>query len=139
MQHKFHFECRVCGAKINGFAQWFANNQACPSCGKSNIYTVYTTDKEKIKSLIGKDARPESMWHYFDFLPLNNRENIITEGEGALPIERWNFLEAYAKRKYKLELKVYVGRNDKSFATGTFKDKGGALAASVLKEHGIKE
>jgi threonine synthase len=139
MQQKFHFECRVCGNKINSFKEWFANNQACPSCGKSNIYTIYSTDKEKIRALIGKDAKPESLWHYFDFLPLNDRENIITEGEGALPIERWGFLEDYAKRKYNLELKVWVGRNDKSFATGTFKDKGGALAASVLKEEGIKE
>ncbi len=55
------------------------------------------------------------------------------------PIERWDFLEDYAKRKYGLNLKVYINRNDKSFATGTFKDKGGALAASVLKEQGIKE
>jgi threonine synthase len=139
MPQKFHFECRVCGEKINGFKEWFANNQACPKCGKSNIYTIYSTDKEKIKALISKNAKPESLWHYFDFLPLNNKENIVTEGEGALPIERWAFLEEYAKKKYSLELQVFVGRNDKSFATGTFKDKGGALAASVLKEEGVKE
>jgi threonine synthase len=139
MQQKFHFECRHCGTKINNFKEWFDNKQSCPTCGKSNIYTIYSTDKEKIKSLISKDAKPESLWHYFDFLPLNNKENIITEGEGVLPIERWPFLEGYAKRKYGLDLQVFIGRNDKSFATGTFKDKGGALAASVLKEEGIKE
>ena len=139
MNQKFHFECRVCGNHIKNFKEWFANNQACPSCGKSNIYTVYSTDKEKIKSLITKDAKPESLWHYFDFLPLNSKENIITEGEGVAPIERWSFLEDYAKRKYNLQLKIYINRNDKSFATGTFKDKGGALAASVLKEEGVKE
>lgn len=139
MQQKFHFECRHCGTMINSFNEWFKNNQACPSCGKSNIYTIYSTDKEKIKALINQDAKPESLWHYFDFLPLNNKENIITEGEGVLPIERWEFLEDYARRKYKLDLKIFIGRNDKSFATGTFKDKGGALAASVLKEEGIKE
>jgi len=139
MSQKFHFECRVCGTKINGFKEWFANKQACPSCGESNIYTVYSTDKEKMKALIAKDAKPESLWHYFDFLPLHNKENIITEGEGALPIERWNFLEDYARNKYNLDLHVYIGRNDKSFATGTFKDKGGTLAASVMKEEGIKE
>jgi threonine synthase len=139
MEQKFYFKCRICGAKISGFKEWFKNNQTCPTCGKSNIYTIYSTDREKIRPLIGKDAKPQSLWHYFDFLPLNNKENIITEGEGALPIERWAFLEDYAKRKYQLNLHVWVGRNDKSFATGTFKDKGGALAASVLKEEGIKE
>ena len=65
--------------------------------------------------------------------------NIITDGEGIAPIERWSFLEDYAKRKYGLNLEIFVNRNDKSFATGTFKDKGGAVAASVLKENGIKE
>ncbi len=139
MSQKFYFECQSCNNSIEGFNEWFANNQTCPKCGKSHIKTVYSTDKEKIKELISKDAKPESLWHYFDFLPLNNKENIVTEGEGIAPIERWGFLEDYAKRKYNLELKIYINRNDKSFATGTFKDKGGAVAASVLKEEGVKE
>lgn len=139
MKQKFHFKCRECGNIINNFKEWFANKQKCPSCGKSNIYTIYSTPKERIKELISEDAKPESLWHYFDFLPLNNKENIITEGEGVAPIERWGFLEDYAKRKYNLNLEIFINRNDKSFATGTFKDKGGTLAASVLKEEGIKE
>ena len=139
MSKKFYFECRTCGHKIEGFKEWFGNNQKCPKCGDNKINTIYSTPKEKIKELISKDARPESLWHYFDFLPLENKKNIITDGEGIAPIERWDFLEDYAKRKYGLNLEVFVNRNDKSFATATFKDKGGALAASVLKEHGIKE
>ncbi len=139
MKQKFYFECQKCNNTIEDFKEWFAVKQKCPKCGKSHIKTIYTTDKEKIKDLISKDAKPESLWHYFDFLPLNNRENIITEGEGIAPIERWGFLEDYAKRKYNLSLKIYINRNDKSFATGTFKDKGGTVAASVLKEQGIKE
>ena len=139
MGKKFHFECRTCGEKIDGFKEWFGNNQSCPKCGDHKINTVYHTSKEKIKELIAKDAKPESLWHYFDFLPLENKENIVTDGEGVAPIERWSFFEDYAKRKYHLDLEVFVNRNDKSFATGTFKDKGGALAASVLKEQGVKE
>ncbi len=139
MNKKFYFKCRTCGEEIGGFRQWFANNQKCPKCGDNKIDTIYNTPKEKIKELISKDAKPESLWHYFDFLPLENKENIITDGEGVAPMERWAFFEDYAKRKYNLNLEVYINRNDKSFATGTFKDKGGAVAASVLKEHGIKE
>ncbi|NPA45342.1 MAG: pyridoxal-phosphate dependent enzyme [Chlorobi bacterium] len=139
MSKKFHFKCKTCGNEIEGFKQWFANNQKCTQCGDNKIDTIYSTPKEKIKELISKDAKPESLWHYFDFLPLENKENIITEGEGVAPIERWSFFEDYAKRKYNLNLEVFINRNDKSFATGTFKDKGGAVAASVLKEQGIKE
>ncbi len=139
MKHKFHFECQNCNNTIENFKEWFANMQKCPKCGKSHIKTIYSTDKEKIKELISKEARPESLWHYFDFLPLDSQSNIITEGEGVAPIERWGFLEDYAKRKYNIDIKIYINRNDKSFATGTFKDKGGAVAASVLKEQGVKE
>lgn len=136
---KFHFECRECGHIIKGFEEWFSSNQTCSQCGGNKIYTIYSADKNKIKELIASVRKPDSLWHYFDFLPLNHKENIITEGEGVAPIERWAFLEDFAKRKYGLTLEVFVNRNDRSFATGTFKDKGGALAASVLKEHGITE
>ncbi len=139
MVQKFHLQCCSCGQKIPGFPQWFQYNQKCPNCQKNRVYVDYSTPPERIKELIRKEAKPESLWHYFDFLPLNNKKNIVTDGEGIAPMERWSFLEDYAKRKYGLSLKVYVNRNDKSTATGTFKDKGGALAASVLKECGIKE
>lgn len=136
---KFYFECRTCGHKIENFKEWFSANQKCIKCGDNKIKTVYNTDKSKIKDLIAKGQQPENLFHYLDFLPLNNKENIISDGEGVAPIERWAFLEEYAKRKYNLSLEIFINRNDKSFATGTFKDKGGALAASVLKEEGVKE
>lgn len=139
MGNKFHFECQSCGQKIEGFEQWFGNDQKCPKCGDNKIHTVYSTNKNKLKDLIYSDVKPESLWHYFDFLPLNDRKNIVSDGEGVAPIRRWEFLERFAKDKYNLNLEVFVNRNDYSPATGTFKDKGGTLAASVLKEQGISE
>jgi threonine synthase len=139
MSKKFYFTCRTCGNKIEGFKEWFGNNQKCPKCGDNKIYTIYSTEKSKIKELINTSTEPESLWHYFDFLPLEDKKNIVSDGEGVAPIERWDFLEDYADRKFGLKLQVFVNRNDKSFATGTFKDKGGAMAASVLKEQAIKE
>lgn len=136
---KFYFQCESCGQRIDDFKTWFNYGQACPKCGGHHIKTHFNTDFSKIKSLINGPKEPQSLWHYFDYLPLNNKENIITEGEGVAPIERWAFLEDFAKRKYNLNLQVYINRNDKSFATGTFKDKGAALAASVMKENGVKE
>ncbi len=139
MSQKFHFICRKCGERIEGFEQWFGNQQKCPKCGDSKINTVYSTDKNKLRELLETNVKPDSLWHYFDFLPLNDRKNIVSDGEGASPIERWEFLEKYAKDKYGINNKVFISRNDYSPATGTFKDKGGTLAASVLKENGIKE
>jgi len=136
---KFHFECRECGHEIDGFKEWFEHGQKCSKCGKSNVYSIYHTDENKLKELIEFKGKPDSLWHYFDFLPLNDKKNIVTLGEGVSPIQEWEFLEKYAKAKYNLDVKVFVNRNDFSPGTGTFKDKGGTLIASVLKEHGIKE
>ncbi len=139
MGQKFYFECASCGNRIEGFEEWFAHGQKCSECGKSHIKVVYSTDKNKLKDLVLTDYKPDNLWHYFDFLPLNDRKNIVSDGEGVAPIRRWEFLEKFAKDKYGLNLEVYVNRNDYSPATGTFKDKGGTLAASVLKEQGINE
>jgi len=139
MLQKFHFVCRTCGHIIDGFEEWFAHNQTCVACGDNKIYTVYNTSPSRLKELLDTKTKPDSMWHYFDFLPLNDKKNIITDGEGASPIQRWEFLEEFAFVKYGLNLEVFVNRNDLSPGTGTFKDKGGSLAASVLKEMGINE
>lgn len=136
---KFYFVCLNCGTKIDTFEQWFAHGQKCPTCGKSNIHTVYSTDKNRLKELLEYKGKPKSMWHYFDFMPLNDEKNIVSDGEGTDPIERWTFLEDYAKRKFGKTLEVFVKRSDYSPATGTFKDAGGSLAASVLKEVGIDQ
>ncbi len=138
MGKKFHFVCQDCDHEIDNFDEWFGNGQQCPSCGGKHIRTVYHTDKSRLAELVRGGQRLESMWHYFDFLPLNKAENIISDGEGVSPMRRWKFLEDYARDRYGKILEVYVNRNDYSPATGTFKDKGGSLAASVLKEHGIK-
>lgn len=139
MSEKFYFKCKTCGNDISGFAEWFKNNQKCTKCGDSKIDTIYSTNKNKLRELVESPVRPSSLWHYFDFLPLNDQKNIISDGEGVSPIYRWEFLEKFAKDKYGLTLEVYVNRNDYSPATGTFKDKGATLAASVLKEQAIKE
>lgn len=81
----------------------------------------------------------KNLWHYFDFLPLNNRQNIVTTDEGAAPVQRWKFLEEYAKNQFNVNCKVSFFRKDVNTGTGTFKDIAGTLATSVLKEHGIKD
>ncbi|NPA42795.1 MAG: pyridoxal-phosphate dependent enzyme [Chlorobi bacterium] len=139
MQKKFHFKCLSCGHEIDGFEEWFGNHQKCPKCGGDQVYTEYSTLKENLIDLIHTDKPVKSLWHYFDFLPLNDPNNIVSDGEGVSPIQRWKFMEDFADKYYGLNIEVYVNRNDYSPATGTFKDKGASLAASVLKEHGIKE
>ncbi len=137
---KYYFKCRSCGSITESFKDWFKAGQKCHSCGHKWVDVKYNTDLEKIKDLIRDDQNEaNSVFHYFDFLPLDNRDNIITEGEGSINIDRWEFLERFAKDKYGLDLEVLAYRNDTNPGTGTFKDVAASVAASVLKENGIKQ
>jgi threonine synthase len=138
--NKYHFICRNCGHRIEGFEQWFADGQKCNSCNGKWVDAKYSNDYLKLPDLINNRAEhPDSLFHYFDYLPLLHRKNIITEGEGVIPIDRWRFLEEFALNHYGLDLTVLAYRNDKNPGTGTFKDVAAAVAASVLKENGIRE
>ncbi|MBI4648250.1 MAG: pyridoxal-phosphate dependent enzyme [Bacteroidia bacterium] len=114
--------------------------QKCPKCENKYAKVEYPGNNIKLKELItDKSKRPESLFYYFDFLPVNNPQNIITEGEGIIPVNRWRFLEDYAKQNFNIDCKVLAYRNDYNLGTGTFKDVAAALAASVLKENNVKQ
>ncbi|MEN8137964.1 MAG: pyridoxal-phosphate dependent enzyme [Bacteroidota bacterium] len=138
--NKFHLECRSCNHIIDDLGIWFKHFQECPSCGNKWVDVKYSRDISEVKKLIEvEDNDAKSLFNYFDFLPLNNKENIITDGEGVIPVERWSFLEEFAKKFYNKDLKVNVYRNDLNPGTGTFKDVAASVSASALKEHGIKQ
>ncbi len=141
MTHKkFCLHCTKCGYDVPDFKEWFEHMQKCPKCGCTIVDVNYTADLKSIKSLIkGNGTEADSVWRYFDFLPLNDKANIISRGEGSIPLEQWSFLEKYAFEKYKLAINVHAYRNDLNQGTGTFKDVAAAVAASILKENGVKE
>lgn len=137
---KFQLRCEKCQYAVKDFKEWFDHQQKCPKCGHKVVNVEYTTNINKLKALIAdKDKKAENVFHYFDFLPINNTENIVTSGEGVIPVETWDFLADFAKKHYNLDIEVLVYRNDKNPGTGTFKDVAASVAASVLKENGIKE
>ena len=137
---KFHLVCNACGTAIDGFAAWFRAGQRCPACGSGTADVRYEAGPGALARLIDKKTPAvEGLWHYFDVLPLNDRVNIVTANEGLVPIDRWEFLEEYAKTRFGLECKVYAHRHDDNYPTGTFKDLSGSVVASVLKEIGVKD
>ncbi|MDR2564219.1 MAG: pyridoxal-phosphate dependent enzyme [Prevotellaceae bacterium] len=136
---KFILKCSACGKVFNNFGEWFENAQTCPTCGKNRVEVVYNHDYTLLKSLIyQKNCTDNTIWRYFDFMPLNNRDNIVSHGEGNVSINRWEFLERHAANHHGIDCKIYVYRADENPATRTFKDAGASLAASVLKELGVK-
>ena len=133
---KYRIKCAKCGRVVDSFSQWFDMDQACPDCGCKQGELVYEADYSALSELF--KTQPENFWHYFDFLPLEDKNNITTFGEGAIPMEEWSFLEDYAASKG-VDCRVYMYRNDLNGGTHTFKDIAASLAASVFKENGVRE
>lgn len=134
---KYYLKCVKCGHETPTFSVWFKQNQTCPKCGSKHSEVYYNTDYSHLNTLI--KSKPKSFWNYMDYLPLENEQNQISCGEGAIPIEHWQFLSDYAKRVYHIDCKVYVYRNDLNQGTQTFKDVAASLAASLFKENGIQQ
>ncbi|PLX05353.1 MAG: hypothetical protein C0594_07755 [Marinilabiliales bacterium] len=140
MAGKFHLRCKDCSYIVKDFKEWFSLNQKCPKCSGKWVLAEYQNDFSGLIPVINEaNGKAKDLFHYFDYLPLNNTDNIVSEGEGIIPVERWEFLEKFAKESCNLDLEVMVYRNDMNPGTGTFKDIAAALVASVLKEAGVKE
>ena len=134
---KYYLRCVSCGNITESFATWFKQNQICSQCGSKHSEIEYNADYRMLSALF--KGQPNSFWHYFDFLPLENKENIVSCQEGAIPLERWSFLEDYAKAKGINDCKIYVYRNDLNGGTNTFKDIAASMAASLFKENNIEQ
>lgn len=133
---KYQLKCCECGHITPTFSDWFKQNQSCPVCGNKRSEVEYFTDYSKLKDLLHSNIT--SFWGYFDFLPLEHRENIVSYTEGAVPIESCEKLNAFARRRG-VHCQVYVLRSDLNGGTHSLKDPAGSLCASLLKENGYKE
>lgn len=134
---KYYLKCVKCEYETPNFGVWFEQNQVCPKCGSKHSEVWYNSDYKELPLIM--KGLPTNFWQYFYYLPLNDRENIVTRNEGAIPVQRWEFLEDFAKEKYNLNVKVHAYRNDLNGGTGTFKDVAASLAASIFKEYGIDQ
>ncbi|QGP94045.1 Threonine synthase [Neomoorella glycerini] len=88
---------------------------------------------------LGKEVKKEDLkgrradlWRYWEFLPLEREENIISLGEGFTPIFAANNLGR------ELGFKQLYIKDEGLNPTGTFKARGAAVGVSRAKELGIK-
>lgn len=131
---KYQLRCKKCGKVIGDFATWFNQDQQC-ECGSGYAEVEYTSNEP---FRFHEKTTDSYQNYYFDILPIEDSNNIVSAGEGLIAMEHWQHLEDYAKRKG-IDCKVYVYRNDQNSGSGSFKDISAALAATVLKEKGVKE
>jgi threonine synthase len=121
-------KCSQCGNNFS--AEKLQTYASCTDCGKSPLlceYDLFSLQKKNI------DQKERSMWRYFEMLPVQNRKNIITLGEGWTPILHMNKL---GKR---LGLDNLILKDESLNPTGSFKARGLSMAISKAKEFGIKD
>jgi len=113
------FQCRDCGKTYPIDTYSF-------KCKCGGLFMVNPDAYNGNKFII--DDNNLSLWRYHDLLPLKDTENRVTFGEGMTPLIK---RKLFGKEVYlKLEF---------VFPTGSFKDRGGTVLVSLLKEIGVKK
>jgi threonine synthase len=124
-----HLECTYCGQKYSAAEL----HNLCPACGKV-LYARYNLAKakERLKRETLRD-RVSSLWRYREVLPVLYEENIVSLGEGWMPLLDAPRL-AHALGITGQLLVKDEGQNP----TGSFKARGMTAAVSKAKELGVK-
>lgn len=108
------------------------NRDLCPYCGSGWLRPVFDYERLAPRSDKIFDGNIGSLWKYFDLLPIRDRGNIVSMGEGGTPLVR-------SRMSDQLGIELYLKDEGAKPPTYTFKDRGATLAISALKEAGIRE
>lgn len=123
--HLSALTCSNCGKPHSPF-----DKQTVSACCQLPLLAGYTPDIMPEKEALL--TREGTMWRYLDMLPVLQKENIVSLGEGYTPVlELKNLAQRYELRKLLLKDE---GQNP----TGSFKARGLSMAISKAKEHGVE-
>ena len=122
-------QCSVCKEKYEFDA--FPPHYRCKTKGcMGRLDIIY--DYEVIKDLVSKttiENRAPGVWRFFEFLPVINRQNIISLGEGGTP-----FIKATRLADY-LGIKTLYTKDETRNPSGSFKDRPMTVGVSKALEH----
>lgn len=127
MSYVTHLECSKCGKRYNSEEV----QQLC-ECGGPLLVRY---DLKRVKENFHKEDlknRAPSLWRYWELLPLRDRKNLVSLGEGMTPLIKME-VAGPAIGLHNLYLK-----DEGIIPSGTFKSRGAAVGISRAKELGIK-
>ena len=104
----------------------------CPSCGVVLEVSVEIGHLTRSHQLEIRKRTDQTIWRWFEFLPIEERSAIVSLGEGYTPLVR--------SRRLGEELgitRLYL-KNDTVLPTGSLKDRSNAVGISRAKELGLK-
>ncbi|MFY4774986.1 threonine synthase [Metabacillus sp. RGM 3146] len=123
-----HLQCPKCQKTYSAETE-----QHLCKCG-SPLLAKY--DLELLKSELERDElknRPENLWRYHELLPVKEKSNVVSMGEGYSPLLKTPSLG----RKIGVD-ELYI-KDEGLVPTGSFKARGAAVGVSKAKELGIKQ
>jgi threonine synthase len=128
MSYLTHLECSKCGTRYEADEV----QTVCKECGKP-LFARYDLEavREAVtkRELIGREA---SMWRYWELLPISDRKNVVSLGEGWTPLTQVRRLGA------SLGVSDLWVKDEGIIPTGSFKARGLSMAVSKAKELGIR-
>lgn len=121
--------CRKCGAVYP-----LANQYSCEACG-GILEVTYDYEKAFSQNPVGNpDNSMDGMWKFRGLLPVEDKKNIVTLGEGDTPL-----LEAgRLSRLWDCDVEMMV-KAEMLSPTGSFKDRPTSVGVSVAKEKGFEK
>ncbi len=125
--NRFSLQCRRCGR-----VESFRPQATCGSCGSPQLEVQYAPDSTLAASW-RRESAERSLWRYRDLLPIADARHAVSLGEGGTP------LIAIERLGRQLGLGSLYTKDERQNPTGSFKDRQGSLALSILHEHGVPE
>lgn len=123
-----HLECSRCGRKFDSDRV----QTVCDVCGKPLLsrYDMEAASRAlDRRNLRGREA---TMWRYFELLPVKDKRNIVSLGEG------WTPLTPAQRLGETIGIPKLWIKDESIMPTGSFKARGISAAISKAKELGIR-
>lgn len=127
MSYMSHLECSKCGKRLDSEKV----QQLCQCGGPLLVRYDLKRVKENFNRNDLKERQP-SLWRYWELLPLKDKKNLVSLGEGMTPVIK---MEAAGPM---VGLKNLYLKDEGNIPSGTFKSRGATVGVSRAKELGIK-
>jgi threonine synthase len=106
----------------------------CPNCGENILEARYDLDRIDAKAWQQQlQMRRHNLWRFHEVLPIYDKQNIVSLGEGGTPLIKSQALAGMLGLKH-----LYI-KDERQGPTNSFKDRQATLAISAMREIGVNE
>ena len=105
----------------------------CPNCGQDWLEPVSDLAATAQVWQDQLSDRDQSIWRYWELLPLRDQRHIVSLGEGWTPLLKVDNLGAMLGHR-----NIFI-KDERQGPTASFKDRQASLAVSAMKEADVKE